>query len=452
MHSLCNKTLELRRESPVFQISFCLIAALATGTAMAQTFTTATQQRVNTFVGQTAGAAFRFTNSSSIPLIIQNVSVSNLHCLVRFTRKPILPQKSGAIYLNCTQTETGYFNKSALATFSSGKTIRLSVSGETAEADPCSPIQLDAPGGAMEKIVKAMPVISQTGGSCSFQTAVQLFDAWRDRYENFDPKKLSSPMELNFRKHHQDQVPTLDGGLIQNNLALLAKEGACPRNYFNPQTGVDADELFYDILSENFQKEQDLASALRFVKKLYAKKAIYRLNASLSFSAAAADLKKKDFVSFISKVVPPQCSESEKLKNYRPYRIVNHTLEKSIFGYQWHNSEPAKKEINAELNKGLYRAMPIAIAYCSSVLAVGRSFAEIKSSNDSNCGNHASSIIGRRRNPKGGACQFLIRNSWSETTCYNNDWQCVANKSHVWVDADTISNAIYRTTRLEEKN
>jgi aminopeptidase C len=56
---------------------------------------------------------------------------------------------------------------------------------------------------------------------------------------------------------------------------------------------------------------------------------------------------------------------------------------------------------------------------------------------------HASLIIGRRRDPKTGVCQYRVRNSYGADCVgkngkskYSPDWQCDAG--NIWVDEDEL--------------
>jgi hypothetical protein len=112
-----------------------------------------------------------------------------------------------------------------------------------------------------------------------------------------------------------------------------------------------------------------------------------------------------------------------------------------------YKADKFRAAVNAELNKGLEAAYPIAISYCSKVLGAGREFASQPWSDDTKCARHASLIIGRRPDPSSaGRCQYLIRNSWGrEISCnaYHSDWTCDGPKGSVWVDADALGRAVH---------
>jgi hypothetical protein len=404
-------------------------------------------------------AEFKFTNPGTRPLILQNAQAADPHCQVRFSHAPVLPKKSGSIVVSCRIYDAGFYNKVTTAQFVTGNpirttTARLFLTGtlKTAQADDsCSTVRLDGPGGSMEKIAGDMPVVSQTLGTCSFQAAVQMFDAWRIRHENFGIPRFTSPVELDFRMQRPSHGNNLDGGHIEDNLIRLRTEGGCPRNYFQTGTGVDSDEMFYANLYDAFVREKSAADVVAKSATLRSMFPSYPFNRSANASVMKKAFADKNFVDFIAELIPPKCSTEEKLRTYRPYRVVTRNFSKTIFGYDWHESDGVRQEIHRELDKGGLNAMPIGISYCSSVLYAGKSFREIKSSYDANCGNHASTVIGRRKNPKTGSCEFLLRNSWGASPCYANDWVCIAKTSLVWVSADTLSDSIYSTVRMEER-
>jgi|GEM_PF-3349964 len=450
---------QIRRIRAIAAIS-AWIPIIYGSTAFAQSFTTPVEQTVGGVIGQALSAEYRFQNANPEPIIIQNVALSGPHCHARFTQKPILPGRNGSIVISCTLNEPGYFYRSAQMTLLSGRppkarTVTLSLRGElrarTAE-DDCSTVRLDQPGGSMAQIIHDMPSVRQVTGSCSFQTAVQMYDAWRIRHENFSPAQYSSPVELDYRIQRKTGGLSLDGGFIHKNLKELLANGACPRSYFNSTDGTDADEIFYRDLAKDFAWESNASDALAFEHKLAKNTFLYRLNPSPNASILQQSIVRKNFISFIAETIPPTCRQDHRLYTYHPYRVLNHDYSKRIFGFKWHESNGVKKEINAELDQGLRDAMPVGISYCSSVLYAGKSFEEIVSGDDTGCGRHASTVIGRRKNPKTHACEFLVRNSWGSSSCYAKDWSCIARTSQVWVDADTLANSIFSVTRMAEPN
>lgn len=66
--------------------------------------------------------------------------------------------------------------------------------------------------------------------------------------------------------------------------------------------------------------------------------------------------------------------------------------------------------------------------------------------------NHASSIVGRRFNPKTQSCEYLLRNSWGkECGSYNRNYEC--RDGHVWIAEDFFKykDAIKEVIYVEKK-
>ncbi len=61
---------------------------------------------------------------------------------------------------------------------------------------------------------------------------------------------------------------------------------------------------------------------------------------------------------------------------------------------------------------------------------------------------HASTIVGRRTNPRTGKCEFLLRNTWGEDCKgYRRDIDC--ELGHLWVDREELDDALSGTVVLE---
>jgi len=117
----------------------------------------------------------------------------------------------------------------------------------------------------------------------------------------------------------------------------------------------------------------------------------------------------------------------------------------------------ARQAIAAEFDKMGNRGQPVFVTYCGDVLAGGRRFLPAYGSNCS--GAHASLIIGRRKNPKTQACQYLVRNSWGKTCNndssnryhYSPDWDCEKDKGDYWIDQDTLMSATLEVGGVENE-
>lgn len=117
----------------------------------------------------------------------------------------------------------------------------------------------------------------------------------------------------------------------------------------------------------------------------------------------------------------------------------------------------AKQAIAAEFDKLGKKAQPVFISYCADVVPEGRNFIPAYGAD---CSGHASLIIGRRKDPKTHACQYLIRNSWGKTCnrdthkshfSYHPDWECVQEKGDYWIDQDTLLRATLEIGGVENE-
>lgn len=150
------------------------------------------------------------------------------------------------------------------------------------------------------------------------------------------------------------------------------------------------------------------------------------------------------------------CADSRRLKTKSRFEVQTHKSYddgRNLFRYRTHPArylpEVTRETLSDEFSKGLKGAYPIGIGYCSTVLREGRKF-KAKKDNDESCGFHASLIIGRRPNPKNPkSCQYLVRNTWGKSCGgYSKDWDCEAEKGSLWIDSDTLGQAIYELQTL----
>lgn len=118
----------------------------------------------------------------------------------------------------------------------------------------------------------------------------------------------------------------------------------------------------------------------------------------------------------------------------------------------------AKQAIAAEFDHLGKNGQPIFVTYCADVVPGGRSFVAAYGKDD--CSGHASLIIGRRKDPKTKACQYLIRNSWGKTCnrdaskshfAYHENWDCDQDKGDFWIDQDSLMNATLEVGGVEKE-
>ena len=356
----------------------------------------------------------------------------------------------------------------------------------------CSEVILDKPGGTMEKIVEALPRVAQSGGTCSFQTATQLYDAWRMNHEQNFNSQLSSPLELDFRLHSRiHSANPNSGGSTLKNLIALQNEGACPRNFFNPNNGRDQDEYIMRVMVDSFfqlrktyfeankipfsapkststhwqdssqnaivanflflypqtQIEDVLSIEQKMISQflnLNQKEGVFKLKTNLNQNVLFQSFMEGNFVVFAESLFNIGCSDHEKIKSQFRYQVQENQIPRRMINDEWSKNSGILEAIDLELNQGELRAMPIAIGYCADVLTMGEAYKKYKGS----CSNHASMVIGRKFNETKKQCEYLVRNSWGCKNCYAKQFERVEGKDHLWISGDLLSSATYETLTI----
>jgi hypothetical protein len=118
----------------------------------------------------------------------------------------------------------------------------------------------------------------------------------------------------------------------------------------------------------------------------------------------------------------------------------------------------AKKAIDGEFDRLDHKGQPIFTTYCADVLGAGR---KSKFNYGADCSTeHASLIIGRRKNPKEPhSCQYLVRNSWGKNCDrdvkrkyhYSEDWDCDASKGDYWIDQEMMLKSAFEIGGVENE-
>jgi hypothetical protein len=122
------------------------------------------------------------------------------------------------------------------------------------------------------------------------------------------------------------------------------------------------------------------------------------------------------------------------------------------------NNDSLIKTIDENFNRS--KPIPTGVSYCSTGLQNGNNINNYKVNRklgigllDSDCGAHASVIIGRRKGP-GGKCQFLLQNTWSNAT--TNSYECEPRNDpgcmKAWVDADYLNELVFGVEYIEPKS
>lgn len=154
-------------------------------------------------------------------------------------------------------------------------------------------------------------------------------------------------------------------------------------------------------------------------------------------------------VKMFEKISIINCVEARRLLARGRYEVDTTTTYSRglhLFDAPTYHPTKIRAVLDAELNKGLEKAYPIGIGYCSALFGEGRAFkTKVWGKKENDCGRHASLIIGRRRDPTNtNRCQYLIRNSWGNGCgAYHSDWECDGPKGSVWIDAETLGRATH---------
>ncbi len=367
-------------------------------------------------------------------------------------------------------------------------------------ASACGEVRLDAEGGAMEHVkVRNQRAI----GSCYAHAAAQLYDAWRFRNADMEYDHSSAGFEISQRYKWDRDETSVDGGHVKKIIPKLLQEGTCSQEELDSLfRGVTLDGFASKVMQiftkyrDEFRRrmKEELPSPIEVQAEIgaeilkremqgFARQDNTRVDRSrIHFdvrSMVARDVLAKGVVELkayikdvcvisqahipYSKLQPDantvrmfemislaECPEQRRLYAKNQFRINDvstYTNGKGMIPGVLDEKPRFKPEvslpaIHRELDKGLSRAMPIAVSYCASVLGEGKAF-KTKDPNTDQCGRHASLITGRRKNPQSGKCELLIRNTWGNSCgSYSRDWTCDSAKGSVWVDEATLGRAI----------
>lgn len=149
-------------------------------------------------------------------------------------------------------------------------------------------------------------------------------------------------------------------------------------------------------------------------------------------------------------VFPGLCTskQREHLPNQLGYDLATYDRRTGALFSAIGNKTPLTKRIDQHFNES--QPLPLPINYCvqSVIDAKGVKDFSLTSWADSElCGNHASLIIGQRKNMKNGRCEYLIRNSWGTGTEPDSDgveWETEHNAGkrnytgNMWVDRESF--------------
>jgi len=377
--------------------------------------------------------------------------------------------------------------------------------------DDCSSIRLDQPENGTAGSMQFVQVRDQGSyGICFAETAAELLDAYRfsrldDSRMTIQSSALAATVDYSFTTGGD---PYTGGSTckILNYLSVVGSQddaavSSCIEN-FETASFDSAIQEIYDRESNqlNLEKQlllsqdlsqQDVQSRFNQTKQSIYQGDIANIQGLLaSRGMSSQQMPKADTIISIMDMPLPRlawglaaysCSNSsQSIQEQVPLCVDSVPLSNPSIIATW----------NARLN--VPQAEPIEVSYCSPVLKEGRSYPGVmRTDNTHQCApstttstpNHASLIIGRRRNPNTGSCQFLIRNSWG-TACkvsqiapapgnvpkdtrpslakapsipdpstdlrYAPEWDC--EDGNIWVDADSLAQSAYRTSWISDGN
>ncbi len=337
--------------------------------------------------------------------------------------------------------------------------LPLIVSSLSWAQDDCAPVRLDENGGTFTQI----PVHDQKYGTCSIETATQFMEALA-RQQGYDSKTQFSTLELLVRmseKYGDFLSAFFMGYNIGNAINTAVTSGVC-------NSAVVASELRLTNLNEaalirylepylkrmseiqathsqiltainlRYQERQRLTPVdnvdMGMIRKNYRaesegiqfgldsqKRAVrdsLRNVAGMDISQFQDRFDSKSLRSgyeALTQLFPLACSTT--LRTYLKKPTLKSFTQFDFARGGFTTTATIPSPVDVQISQALHtpKALPIPIGYCAASLrdGLGASRADLRNLNDSSkCGNHASLIIGQRRNPKTKKCEYLIRNSW----------------------------------------
>jgi hypothetical protein len=310
----------------------------------------------------------------------------------------------------------------------------------TYAADNCAYVRLDDPGKSMEKV----PVANQGDfGVCYAVAASELTDAYRFSHSattgdaNF--AHLTNFIETGFSDF--DEYGT-SGGSIAGAMEMIKKNGSCDRRVTGD--GLDKKNNFLSKLQISFQVYSQLRSEGFHMREQF----VHNLENSISCTPLVLGTSSNRFTPEIVARLIGSDDMRVFLKNVFDKACENHRQQVNLpklhqpGWFRQHamaSSESVQKQINERLNQK-EPVQPVGIEYCDNIFDdpnyEGNELDILGGVTRHDCKEHASVIMGRRRN-SAGRCEFLIQNSWgNDCEPYSKKWTC--DNGRVWVDADAI--------------
>jgi hypothetical protein len=329
---------------------------------------------------------------------------------------------------------------------------------------------------------RQMPIYDQGNtGLCYAYTAAQLVDFWRLTKGTRVTKEinLSTPLyaALLNRKLETSVMfgnSNLEGGYVSDALYAIKKFGMCSpdtieaslsefalKKKLDPEQFYEIVQFFYSEYSQGIKKiDNSTFSEIkrRFLKSIQKIKGFFQrgnnpyqeTDLPKIFQSVAPYIQDQSITELMTKLFA-DCQKPENIiisTKYIPFpTVVEATLLNQPF---------LKDYIKNKLD--LPNAQPVGITYCANVFfypnlngvypdPLNGNFI---SKNDTECGRHASIIIGKKE--IGGVCHFLIRNTWGTHCDYR--WPCTINAqgeaTGIWLSENALINNLDTLTTLSD--
>lgn len=374
-------------------------------------------------------------------------------------------------------------------------------------SDDCSPVRLDEKGGSMEYIFTR----EQVAGTCFFEVATQLFDAYRmnlGAYAHSNSSGFMGAAEMAIKNGNSTLDNNGEGGYVCDAFDYLVENGVLNEELYSSTYAVNDKSLAYRMYMLNYQRELFLTKMTearnKFIEESLDKEKLHSRDDTIVTPnhALAQIIRKENEARFMEKYGNAILEYSISMGEYY---VKNYFKDEQTFNYrdffkdlflkhaenqvsfigkfiQLHKITPKMKnhlygakpscnakyydffttnhdilkDIHQSLSRG-NKSLPVSINLCSNLYETGRAYNPGTRTlgtfmNAKHCGQHATVLIGRRKNPTTNRCQFLIRNSSGPNTCLDklsNDWQCEKAIGAIWIDADKVAQSTGRIESIE---
>lgn len=329
--------------------------------------------------------------------------------------------------------------------------FNLSGASALSSQEECSDLRLDKEGGSLESI----PIYDQGHTSlCYAYSASTSYDSFRIGQEKQDPAKLSSPMAAAFSARVWSaylEMLDLDGGLAEDALEYMVKNGSCDNNQFlksingNQIKSVEKDmRQLYDLMNTPGNEHEGK------ITELYTKiEDPINFERKLDFKTYAIASKKSFYIQFLDFMLKERCSEPLRIEAH--HRLVTFNA----------RDIPMKYETRAQKLKELITKILVdknsqapELAFCMGMVRDASFPAGIDDETGERTEicrkySHSAVLAGRRWNKELGSCQFLIRNAW-RTNCDANFYKGLeCENGQVWVNEESLIKNTLSLTYIE---